>query len=427
MENKPNFINRDIFSKIAKHLANKEITLIIGPRQVGKTVLLGQLRDYLITEKKVFPENIYNFNLDIIRDREALSNQAEFIRFIEQRSKKSKIYIFVDEAQKVENAGVFFKGVYDSNLNVKLALTGSSTLEIRSKIHESLAGRKRVFHLLPLSFNEILRFRNPDIFALINQKEALIEADKKKCAELFFDYCVYGGYPQAVLAEDPAEKGEYLKEIFTSYVEKDIIGFLRVENESNFIKLVSLLAAQIGQLANIGELSVLANTDRYTVGRYLSNLEKTFITFNLKPFYTNARQEIVKAGKIYFIDNGLRNSSLDDFRVPFARRTDKGGLMENAVLKELLNLKYSRNFNLKFWRTKQKAEVDFIVEKGTELLPVETKVNSASGKIGASLAGFIERYSPKKALVVNMGYQGRRKIGRTEIHFILPYEMANFL
>ncbi|MBU4455605.1 ATP-binding protein [Patescibacteria group bacterium] len=427
MENKPNFINRDIFFKTAKHLANKEITLIIGPRQVGKTVLLGQLKDYLITEKKVFPENIYNFNLDIIRDREALSNQTEFIRFIEQRSKKSKIYIFVDEAQKVENAGVFFKGVYDSNLNVKLALTGSSTLEIRSKIHESLAGRKRVFHLLPFAFNEILKFRNPDIFALINQKEALIEADKKKCAELFFDYCVYGGYPQAVLAEDPAEKGEYLKEIFTSYVEKDIIGFLRVENESNFIKLVSLLAAQIGQLANIGELSALANTDRYTIGRYLSNLEKTFITFNLKPFYTNARQEIVKAGKIYFIDNGLRNSSLDDFRVPFARRTDKGGLMENAILKELLNLKYGRNFNLKFWRTKQKAEVDFIVEKGNELLPVEAKVNSASGKIGASLAGFIERYSPKKALVVNMEYQGRRKIGRTEVHFILPYEMANFL
>lgn len=422
-----NYVKRDLFDKVAKHLSNKEISLIIGPRQVGKTVLIKQLQKYLIEDRKISQELIYYFNLDIIRDRELFENQTEFIEFLKQKSSKRKIYVFIDEAQKAKEAGVFFKGVYDSDLPVKLILTGSSSLEIRSKIHESLTGRKRVFHLLPFSFLEILNFRNPELYNLVINRKKIFAYDLEKILNLFFDYSVFGGYPQTVLAQDDEEKIEFLKEIFNSYIEKDIVGFLRIENESNFSKLVKLLATQISSLINVAELSSLVNTDRYTIGRYLLNLEKTFVVYNLKPFFSNPRQELVKASKIYFIDNGLRNLSLENFNKPFVNRQDKGVLLENAVLKELLLLKHLKNFNLKFWRSKQKAEVDFIIEQGIDILPIEIKSNLSSAKLEASLLGFISRYQPKKALVVNLGYQGKRKIGKTEVFFIYPFEVANYV
>ncbi len=422
------FILREIFFKISKHLVkNKEITLIIGPRQVGKTVLLQQLQKYLVQEKKVNPQDIYYFNLDIIKDRDLFRDQTEFIQFLKNKSEKRKIYVFVDEAQKVKEVGVFFKGVYDSNLNVKLVLTGSSSLEIRAKINESLTGRKRIFYLLPFSFAEILRHYNFELADLIKQKKKITAPERKEILALFFDYCIYGGYPQVVTASSWEEKEEFLREIFTSYIEKDIIGFLKVENENNFIKLVRLLAAQVGNLINISELSSLVQTDRYTVDRYLLNLAKTFIIYNLKPFYSNPRQELIKANKVYFIDNGLRNLSLDNFKVPFGQREDRGVLLENAILKELLILKYQKNFNLKFWRSKQKAEVDFIIEQGLRILPLEVKFSLSGHKLSPSFLGFIKRYQPAKALVVNLHFQGSREIGKTKVFFILPYELVFYL
>ncbi|MFH1890661.1 MAG: ATP-binding protein [Candidatus Kuenenbacteria bacterium] len=427
MNNAPKYIKRSLFDKVSKHLDNKEITVITGPRQVGKTILLKQLQEYLTQEKKTDPRLIFYFNLDIIKDRELFDSQTEFIEFIREKSRQGKIYVFIDEAQKVKEAAVFFKGVYDSDLPVKLILTGSSTLEIRDKIHESLTGRKRVFHLLPLSFIEILSWCNPALFELVKTNKKIIKYDHQQIFKYFSDYCIYGGYPQVVLAKEASEKESYLNEIFSSYIEKDIIGFLKIENESNFIKLVKLLAAQIGNLVNVAEVSALVNTDRYSTDRYLSNLAKTFVTYNLRPFYSNARQEIVKAFKIYFIDNGLRNLSLGKLNQSLNERIDKGELLENVILKELLILQSDQLFNLKFWRSKQKAEVDFIIEKGLDIMPMEIKSNISSSKLSKSFLGFIERYKPRKALVVNLNYQGQRKIGKTKIFFIYPYEIESYL
>ncbi|MEK7167165.1 MAG: ATP-binding protein [Patescibacteria group bacterium] len=421
------YIKRNLFDKIAKHLDNKEITLIIGPRQVGKTILLKQLQEYLTKIKKIDLNSILYFNLDIIKDRELFQSQTEFIEYIKQKSIKRKIYIFIDEAQKVKDAGTFFKGVYDSDLAIKLILTGSSTLEIKAKIHESLAGRKRVFHLLPFSFLEILNYKNPSLHNLIIERKKIFDFDKKEVLKIFFDYCVFGGYPQVILTQDNEEKKEFLREIFSSYVEKDIIGFLKIENEANFNKLIKLLAAQTGNLINVAELSAAVNTDRYTIDRYLLNLDKTFITYNLKPFYSNIRQEVVKAAKIYFIDNGIRNFSLENLNKLFINREDKGALLENIILKELLLLKDTKNFNLKFWRSKQKAEVDFIIEQGLNVFPIEVKSNLTSNKLEAGFLGFVNRYNPQKALVVNLNYQGKRKINNTEIFFIHPYELENYI
>ena len=146
------YINREIFDKIAAHLDKPEITLLTGSRQGGKTVLLEQLKSYLISEKKILSENVLWYNLDLIQDWETFQSQSAFIEFLRGRSKQKKIYVFIDEAQKVPEAARFFKGVYDSKLNAKLVLTGSSSLEIKAKLKETLAGRKRIFHIPSFSF-----------------------------------------------------------------------------------------------------------------------------------------------------------------------------------------------------------------------------------------------------------------------------------
>ena len=422
------YIPREIFSKIKKHLDNKEITLIIGPRQVGKTVLLKQSQEYLIKDKKISSKLIFNFNLDIISDRELFLDQKIFIDYIKQKSKNNKIYVFIDEAQKVKEAGVFFKGVYDSDLNAKFILTGSSNLEIKSKIQESLTGRKRVFHLLPFSFLEILNFKDKELYNIIINQERIFDVEIKKIKNIFLEYCIFGSYPQVILADDIDEKLEYIKEIFNSYIEKDIIGFLKIENEANFIKLVKLLSGQIGNLLRVSELATLVNTDHYTINRYLSNLERTFVTYNLLPFYSNPRQEIVKAPKIYFLDNGIRNFGIERFSQNFRTRDDRGELLENIILKELLILKYYyKNFNIRFWRTKQGAEVDFVLEKENNILPIEIKSDLKNDQLTKSFFSFLNKFKPDNALIVNLGFCGERIIEKTKVNFIFPWMIKDFI
>src|SRR3989344_8208552 len=146
VENTKKLVKRTIFPEIAKHLEAEEITLIVGARQVGKTTLLSQLKKDLLD--RGYPENsILAFNLDLISERQLFESQLEFIAFLKERVGKGKLFVFVDEAQRVENAGVFFKGIYDLALPVKFVLTGSSALEMKAKIHEPLTGRKRIFYL----------------------------------------------------------------------------------------------------------------------------------------------------------------------------------------------------------------------------------------------------------------------------------------
>ncbi len=422
-----NFTQRDIFSKISKHLDNREISVIIGPRQVGKTVLTKQLREYLIQEKKIDNSLIYYFNLDIYSDRDIFASQTEFIAFIKQRSQQDKIYIFVDEAQKVENPGVFFKGVYDSDLNVKIILTGSSALEIKSKIYESLTGRKRVFHLLPFSFFEIVRSKNSVLYKLLKSGDKLTKHDQEILIDIYKKYCLWGGYPQVVLADSISEKKEYLREIFSSYIEKDVVGLLQLKNENAFIKLVRVLAAQVGGLVEVSELSNSINIDRYTIDKYLESLEKTFIIKKISPFFENRKKEIVKSPKIYFIDNGLRNLSLGLLDYSFDDLENKGAVFENSIFKELLLLEYLGEFNLKFWRTKQGSEVDFILEQGRKVVSLEVKVDLKNNNIGKSLLSYIKKYQAVNNFVVTLGYQGERKVDDQKVKFIYPFYIEKYI
>ncbi|MFH1392162.1 MAG: ATP-binding protein [bacterium] len=412
----PKIVKRELLDKVARHLEQKEMTIILGPRQVGKTVLLGQLQSWLQKTKKISPELILYYNLDIIKDWEIVQDQTKFIEFLKTRSIKQKIYVFIDEAQTVQNPGKFYKGIYDSNLNIKLVLTGSSALEFASQIKESLAGRKRIFYLYPFSFAEFLSAKNKKLY----------QAHENELKDLFKEYIIWGGYPRVAISTTNDEKQSVLSDIYSSYIEKDIIGFLKIKNKTKFNKLIKLLAGQIGQLINIDELAANTELDRDTVYRYIKALEETYIISILTPYFRNPRQEIIKNPKVYFIDNGMRNYLLDDFKGTEIRQ-DRESLFENSIFKELFLLKQEQLFGLHFWRTRQGAEVDFVIERGQKLIPVEAKFDLKSAKSSSGLRSFVKKYKPANGFIINLGLQEITKIEKPDIHFIQPYNLKKFM
>jgi len=424
MLNKERLIERDLFPSLFQHLFQPEITLLVGARQVGKTVLLEMLKEGLI-KKGIPASRIFSFNLDIMTDWEFLQDQGKFIQFLRERSAREKIFVFIDEAQQAPESARFFKGVYDSRLNVKLILTGSASLELKTKFRESLTGRKRIFHLHSFSFKEFLKAKDPSMLNTLKTSPPS-SLSQKKLLSLMEEYCIWGGYPRVVFSRDPAEKVHILSEIYTSYIEKDIVGFLEIKNRLAFSRLVKLLSAQTAQLINITELSNSLNLDRGTVERYLKALEETYIITPLHPYFTNPRQEIIKQYKTYFNDTGLRNYALENFS-PFSDRFDKGLLLENTVYRELL-LSLGTFQKLRFWRTKTGAEVDFLIIQAEKSLPVEVKTTLKKPQISKSLRSFIAKYSPPEAWVINLSINDKKiNIHHTQVSFLHPYQISPVL
>lgn len=157
--------------------------------------------------------------------------------------------------------------------------------------------------------------------------------------------------------------------------------------------------------------------------KFIYYLEETFIIKKATPFYANIRKEITKMPKIYFLDLGIRNFNQKIFQ-KFDIRHDQGQLLENYIFTELnQNLKYAYN-TLHYWRTQDKSEVDFVLRSGNKIIPIEVKAKEMNKpEISKSFRSFIRKYGPEKAFVVNLSYQGKKQIEKTNIEFILPFEI----
>jgi len=399
------YIQRDIMSDLVRWLNDKESLVVIGPRQAGKSTILKALIKFLLEKKKVSGKDIFYFNLDDLRFIDFLSTPEDFIKFIQSFS-PTKPYIFIDEIQRLENPGLFLKCIYDLGLNFKLIVSGSSSLELKSKIFESLTGRKIVFRLLPFSFEEFLRtkpffseFKKPKSWDDLVLKNKIYSGTLNKYLE---EFIIYGGYPRVVLEKDLIKKRELLWEIYSSYVEKDIINFLKIELPDKFNNLVKALSSQIGNLTNIHELTNTLKINRSTVEKYISILKATFIISLLKPFYKNIRSEISKMPKVYFSDTGLRNCIIDSFG-GVDIRPDKGALLENFIYTQIKATKSLRN--VRFWRTKTGGEVDFVAEFGKDIIGFEVKfTSSAKPSLSPSLGHFVKAYKPKKIIIFTKNY-----------------------
>jgi predicted AAA+ superfamily ATPase len=423
------YLPRLLFDEIIKWLKRREIIAIKGPRQSGKTTLLLMIQDYLIEKEKVNPKNVIFLTFE---DREILEKFSkapkDFVSSFIRVQKNERFYFLIDEFHYLEEGGQKLKLLYDIFPNVKFIITGSSSLEIAGKTAKFLVGRIFSFYLYQFSFEEFIKAKsdqlsyiyeerkNKVIDFILNGKDFKFTEDifQEDFRKLFEEYAIYGGYPEVVKAEDVETKKIILKNIFETYITKDIIELLRINNLHKFRNLFTLLANQIGNLINYNSLSSDVQSYFREVKHFISVLEETFIIFLLRPYFSNKITELKKNPKVYFVDIGLRNYAINNFN-ELDLRGDIGQIVENICLFQL-RVRYS-DFPIKYWRTLSKAEVDFILELGNEIIPIEVKY-SVEPKISRSLRNFISEYKPKKVLVITKGFSGEEKINSSLVKFI---------
>ena len=342
-------IERDLKAVLDSKIGKGKVLLLIGPRQVGKTTLLKNILTSISSEKKV---QFWNCDESDVRQFLSEANSAKLKSFVGNSD-----FIVIDESQRVKDIGLTIKLLHDSFPNVQLAVTGSSSLDLSNSINEPLTGRKFEYNLFPFSTNE-----------LVNHTSMLEEM------RLLKNRLVYGFYPDVV--NNPGEEKEILTNIVNSYLYKDVFEFQDIRKSSVIEKLVQALALQVGSEVSFNELGNLLGIDTVTVQRYVDLLEKAYVIFHIRSFSRNVRNELKKSIKIYFYDNGVRNSVISNFS-PVELRSDIGALWENFLISERIknNAYHNKHAKYYFWRTTQKQEIDFIEEVDHNLFAYEFKYN----------------------------------------------------
>lgn len=344
--------------------------MIIGARQVGKTTLL----ENFLSDKEY--ESI-KFNGDFLDDRELLNSQDKERLLMIIGDKR---YIIIDEAQKAKNIGNTLKILVDHFKNTKqIIVTGSSSIHLLDNTSEALTGRKIVYHMYPISFEEISKTYS------IQKAEKQIE-----------DLLIFGSYPKVLLENSHIGKKEKLTELTTSSLYKDILEFQNIKNSDVLTKLLKALALQIWWEVSYQELGKIVSIDAKTVEKYIDLLEKSFIIFRLPPYFTNKRKELNKMNKIYFYDLGIRNTLINNFNF-LDQRDDKWALRENfVILERMKRRKYHKNTAYQYFRKEYNGkEIDLIEEDNWMIRAYECKLSKESKipKIFESEYNNIELYT----------------------------------
>lgn len=401
------YIPRILEGKLRKFLSAPEVIVILGARQVGKTTLMNRLYEGLPG-----PKTFLDFE-----DPELVALFEEDIKAFAQLYVKDKRYLFIDEFQHTKQGGKLLKYLYD-HFNTKFIISGSSSLDLTVSA-AYLVGRIFVFELFPFSFAEFLSYKSPELLPLLKERIAhdtpISASLHRRFLPYFEEFSIWGGYPRVAIAQNEEEKAEVLKNIFITYLLKDIRGFFRLASESGLQKLVKALALQIGSLIQYSELSQVSGLRYASLKEHLSILEETYIIKLVRPFFTNKRLEITKNPKVYFVDTGLRNYLSQDFR-GWSHRTDMGHLIENVIATELMK----REIPLNFWRTKSKGEVDFIVPTRDHVIPLEVK-SGVVKSVGKSFLSFIEKYQPVKGYILHAGLLQERIVNGIKVQFVPLY------
>ena len=413
------YIHRLLLDKLGKSFRNNRIIIIIGSRQVGKTTLMNMYKNDIPKNRRCFYFNLEDAtNLAICQ---SIDNLKAYLRDNGIDIKKGKIFLIIDEFYYIKNATKLFKAIYDLHPKIKILASSSSSIEIQKHLKESLAGRKKVYNLYPLSFEEFIRFRNEDEYSRYtklnfkNSSSALIEMYNN---DYLKNYLLFGGYPKISLLHSKTEKIEELQDIYNSYIQKDIKSLIKNENVSAYNNLLKILSSQIGNLLNINELSNTLKISRREIVKYLDVLEQTFIIKLLNPFSSNKRTEISKMPKLYLWDNGIANFSLGNFgQVDY--RPNLGSYIENFVFCEMMKYKPIQ-YHVYFWRTKLGSEIDFILKGDDELIPVEIKWQKFSRPmLPKNFIHFFKTHKNiKKAVVVNKNLSHKVTWEDKDIYFV---------
>ena len=367
------FVPRAQLDSLVRAAAPGKVVVLYGPRRVGKTTLL---RRYVEEHE---PEAVVVSGEDI-DVREQLESQS--VNRLSDLVGRRRTLI-VDEAQHLREVGLNLKLMVDHIEGLRIIATGSSSFDIAQKTGEPLTGRKKTLLLLPLAQLELREVEGPH------------ETRARLPARL-----LYGSYPEVVLLGSDRERQLHLGEIVSSYLFRDVLQFEGIRHSDRLLRLVQLVAHQVGSEVSLNELGTQLGMSKNTVGRYLDLLEQTFVLYSRRALSRNPRKEVSRSRRYYFYDNGIRNAVISDFR-PLPLRNDIGALWENYIVAERMkrNLYTGTLTNSYFWRTYDRQEVDLVEEWNAALHAAEMKWSPR--KTARPPAGFHRAYPDASFRVVH--------------------------
>lgn len=383
---------RKIEKELMKCISSPEIVVLVGTRRVGKTTLYQSIFNSIESKNKAFfdLENpVVQKVFEEIDYNNIVVNLKEYGILTAQ-----KAYIFLDEIQAMPEIVKVVKYLYD-HFAFKFFLTGSSSYYLKNLFPESLAGRKFVFELHPLDFEEFLIFKSTkkESFQTFNQKDKHKNYIRyQKLKGLYEEYLNYGGFPQVVLENDVSRKKMHIQDIFKSYFEKDVRSLAKFREIQLFRDLLLLLMSRVAGKLDIARLASELGTSRETIYSYLSFLQDTFFITLVYPFTSSIDKLVSKAKKVYFCDTGL----VSEFS-----KIAKSQVFENAVYNNLC--KFGK---IQYYQKISGREIDFIIDAkiGIEVklkgIPSDfNKLKTIAGKIGLK-----EHYVVSKEFVDSTGF-----------------------
>lgn len=377
------YVEREVKRSFDKVIKSYKMVAVVGARQAGKTTFLKKQMEH------------FKSNYILFDDPDVRSLFDDDVKKFELQYVNGYDISVLDEVQSCKDAGQKLKYLVDSGR--RLWITSSSEVILGKEILSYLVGRISIIKLYPFSYEEFLNAKGQKQMAAIVVRR------------MIWEHMQYGGYPKVVLTDDVEMKKTILRDLYETMLLKDVARTFSIDDIRSLEEFAKYLALCSGSLISYEELSNSLRLSFQTIKKYLDAMEKSYFVSRVYPYHTNKLKEIVKQPKLYFIDTGLRNIIAKSFDAK-----PDGRLFENYVFTEMLKL----GIMPKYWRTKTKTEVDFVIERDNAVIPVEVKLSADPWKIERGLRSFIQMYQPKTALVVayNVKY-GSAKVNGCNVHF----------
>lgn len=351
------YIKRKIEDEILYNLQNKhKVVVVYGTRRVGKTELLHQIIKQYGEEKAMLlnGEDVEHAEMLAVRSSNAY-----------KRLLGGKSLLVIDEVQAIAEIGIKLKVLIDSQPDLKILVSGSSSFDLNNEIGEPLVGRKLEYFLYPFAQMELSRYEDY-LQTRSNLEERLI----------------FGSYPEIYLMKDRDEKIKYLRDLVNAYLMKDILAYEGIKKRDVIFNLLKLIAFRVGSEVSLEGIGRDLQISKNTVQRYLDLLSKVFIIYRVSGFSKNLDNEVTKMSKWYFYDNGIRNALISNFN-PLTVRDDVGKLWENYFLSERVKYQSCNDLLVEnyFWRHKSKQEIDWVEARGDKLDAFELKWEKSKVKV----------------------------------------------
>ena len=379
---------RKIFDEIERYLDSPEAIVLTGMRRTGKTTLLQFIYENLNSKNKIFLdlENPLNRRYFEVDNYEQIKVSFEVIGI----DFTQKAFIFLDEIQFVKILPSIVKYFAD-HYQVKFFLTGSASFYMKNLFTESLAGRKFIFELFPLSFKEFLTFKEVSL-KIPNSSGDITREIFDTLSPLYEEYMLFGGFPGVVLKSGAEEKRKALEDIFTSFFQLEVLQLGDFRKNEVLRNLMLLLMQRTGSKLDIQKISRELGVSRQTLNEYVAFLEGTYFIKIVRPFSRGRSAEIRKTPKVYICDTGLAN---------YFARLDTGALFENSVFQNL-----RLRGELSYYQKKTGVEIDFILNKEKAY---EVKTNPYQSDL-KKLSGLAQELNVREFKIVSKNFSDMENI-----------------